>query len=72
MTDSPTHWLPILVRGDVTEWERNFCISLLAQVRRGRQLTDKQNGILCRIRDDFQARDTRDEGPMIEGPGDDI
>lgn len=56
MTDDATNWLPILVSGDVTDWERQFCASLIAQTRRGRRLSDKQGRILCRIRDDYRAR----------------
>lgn len=63
--DDITHWLPILVRGDVSEWERQFCASLITQTRRGRRLTDKQNTILHRIRDEFQRRQI--DGDLIEG-----
>lgn len=72
MSDDPTHWLPILVRGDVSDWERKFCISLLGQTRRGRKLSDKQSARLRSIISDFHARATRDEGPIIEGPDDGI
>ena len=67
MTDDATHWLPILVRGDVSDWERGFCASLITQTRRGRKLTEKQRGILARIRDDFQRRaNAADDADLIE------
>jgi len=61
MDDAPTNWLPILVRGDVTDWERKFCASLIAQTRRGRALSPKQAATLTRIRDEYRARVMRDD-----------
>ena len=61
MDDAPTNWLPILVRGDVTDWERKFCASLIAQTRQGRALTPKQTAILTWIRDEYRARVMRDD-----------
>jgi hypothetical protein len=61
--DDDTHWLRIIVRGEVTDWERKFCASLIAQTNRGRKLSDKQAAILRRIRDGFRAR----YDDMIEG-----
>lgn len=63
MNDAPTEYLPVLVcDGGVTEWERNFCASLIAQQRRGRPLTEKQAATLRRIVDAFQSRAMRDDG----------
>lgn len=56
MTDDCSNWLTVLVRGDVTEWERKFCASLIAQQRRGHGFTEKQKATLTRIRDDFRAK----------------
>lgn len=57
MTGAPTNYLQALVRdGGVTEWERKFCASIIAQMRKGRAISDKQSGILSRIVDDFKAR----------------
>lgn len=66
MTGDQTHWLPILVRGDVSDWERGFCASLIAQTRKGRPLTMKQRGILSRIVDEFRRRAMRDDADLIE------
>lgn len=65
--DAPTQYLPILVRdGGVTDWERKFCASLIAQQRRGRALTLKQSESLTRIVSKFQARALRDDEDIIE------
>lgn len=51
------NYLPILVRdGGVTEWERQFCASLIAQQRRGRPLSAKQQATLSRIAEAFKRR----------------
>jgi hypothetical protein len=70
MTEDCTNWLPVLVRGDVTEWERKFCASLIAQTRKGRNLTDKQHATLKRIRDAFRDRTMREDEPVIESEHD--
>jgi hypothetical protein len=69
MGDDDTNWLPILVRSNVTEWERNFLASLIAQTRAGRRLSAKQATTLRRIKSDFQAASLREDS-IIEG-GDD-
>lgn len=67
MTEAPTQYLPILVAdGGVTDWERKFCASLIAQQRRGARITEKQAATLTRIVKAFQARAMGDE-PLIEG-----
>jgi len=67
MTDAPTQYLPILVRdGGVTDWERKFCASLIAQQRRGRAITPKQAATLQRIVAAFQDRVMREETEIIE------
>lgn len=66
---SQAHYLPILVRdGGVTDWEREFCISLLGQQRRGRVLSEKQLATLDKIVDAFKARSlTQDDtGEVLE------
>ncbi len=61
------HYLPILVRdGGVTEWERGFCASLIAQQRRGRALSAKQAEILDRIVDAFRRRSLTQDGEVLE------
>lgn len=62
MTDAPTQYLQILVRdGGVTEFERNFCASLIRQERAGRRLSEKQAATLRGIVERFQARAMGDE-----------
>ena len=57
MTTAPTQYLPILVRdGGVTERERKFCASLIAQQRKGRAVTEKQAEWLRGIVERFQER----------------
>jgi hypothetical protein len=68
MSNDDSHWLPILVRGDVTEWERTFCASLIDQTRKGRRLSTKQAAILSRIKAAFFSRTAQhDDAPLIEG-----
>lgn len=70
MTDDDAHWLPILVRSKVNEWERGFLVSLIAKTRSGRRITEKQATTLRRIKNDFQAATLREDASPIEG-GDD-
>lgn len=63
--DDATNWLQVLVRGDVTDWERKFCASLIRQRNAGRMLSPKQAATLAGIRNSFIARNMRDE-PVIE------
>lgn len=66
------HYLPLLVRsGIVTDWERDFCISLIGQTNRGRALSEKQEAILARIVKKFMADAMQpDDGPdLIEKNG---
>lgn len=49
-------WPPIMVRGDVAPWERQFCASIIARSRRGGRLSDRQVQTLIGIRDRFQRR----------------
>jgi hypothetical protein len=67
MTDP---WLEILVRGNVTDWERTFLASLIKHTRQGRALSEKQRNTLDRIKTKFQ-RDAFD-GELIEGSNDAI
>lgn len=66
------HYLPILVRsGSVTDWERQFCASLIRQTHRGKALSDKQAATLARIVKKFMADAMQpDDAPeMIEPNG---
>lgn len=61
------HYLPILVRADgITEWERKFCASLIAQQRRGAVFSAKQSETLDRIAESFKRRTMGPEGEVIE------
>jgi len=66
MTDDLGHYLSILVRADVTDWERKFCASLIRQRNTGKRFSDKQSATLRRIVEDFQRRNLRDDAPLIE------
>lgn len=65
-TERLLHYMPIVVRGStVTDWERKFCASIIAQSRKGLRPSEKQIGVMRRIVDDFQSatmRLTDDEG----------
>jgi hypothetical protein len=65
------HYLPVLVRsGIVTDWERDFCASLIRQTNRGRELTEKQAATLARIVKRFMADAMQPEEPdLIEKNG---
>jgi hypothetical protein len=66
------HYLPILVRsGIVTDWERDFCASLIRQTNRGSTLSEKQAATLARIVKKFMADAMQpDDAPeMIERNG---
>jgi hypothetical protein len=59
---SLSHYAPIIVRSSVpTDWERKFCASVIAQERKGRALTDKQEQVLSRIVRKFQDATMRDD-----------
>jgi hypothetical protein len=49
-------WARIMVRSDVTDWERKFCISVIAADKRGRKMTDRQFATLRRMVEPFRAR----------------
>lgn len=58
-------YMPILVRtSDVTDWERKFCASIIAQSRRGRPPSEKQIGVMRRLVDKF--KDTLRGGAVVE------
>ncbi len=60
---SQAHYAPIIVRSSVpTDWERAFCASIIAQERKGRALTQKQEETLGRIVKKFQDATMRDDG----------
>lgn len=60
---SLSHYAPIIVCSSVpTDWERSFCASVIAQERKGRALTAKQEIIMGRIVRKFQDATMRDEG----------
>lgn len=60
------HYMPIAIRSEsVTDWERKFCASIIAQDRRGRAPTEKQIRVMHKIVDAFKASTMRlvdDEG----------
>ncbi len=54
---APTEYLRTLVcDGGVSDWEREFCASLIAQQNKGREISEKQTAILERIVASFQRR----------------
>jgi hypothetical protein len=57
-TDRLIHYMPILVRdGGVSDWEREFCASIIARSRRaGFTPSAKQIGVMSRMVDAFQQR----------------
>ena len=67
MTDA-THWARIAVRSpDVTEWERQFCASVIAQAnRRAFKPTPKQSAAIERIRQKLIDAAREDDAPVIE------
>ena len=68
MTQSASvHYLQILVRdGGVSDWERSFCASLIAQQRTGKPMSAKQAKVLDRIAEDFRRRSLTQDGGVIE------
>ena len=62
-------YMPILVRSsEVTEWERNFCASIIHQTRgSGRPPSDKQIGIMRRLVAKFQATMRQDMDVIERG-----
>lgn len=68
MTRQPdlSHYAKHIVRSDVvTEWERNFCASIIRQTNAGRSLSAKQLEVMGRIVGKFQEAVMRD-GVVIE------
>lgn len=56
-----THYAAIIVASSVpTEWERKFCASIIAQLRRGRAVSQKQHEVMGRIVAKFQEATMRD------------
>lgn len=56
------HYAPIIVRSSVpTDWERKFCASVIAQERKGKPMTEKQEQVMERIVKKFQDATMRDE-----------
>jgi hypothetical protein len=57
------HWMPIIVRSHrLTDWERQFCASIVSRSRAGRfEPTARQVGIMAEIERKFRAasRDAR-------------
>ena len=60
-------YMPIIIRApDISDWERQFCISIVGRIRRGAFCpTDKQIRVMTRIVDEFQTAVMTDE-PIIE------
>lgn len=67
MTDAQTQYLEPLVRSSVvTDWERKFCASLIAQTRKGRILSAAQSQTLGKIVRKFQDATMRDDDRVTE------
>ncbi|MFP5510766.1 MAG: hypothetical protein ACLGIP_16665 [Alphaproteobacteria bacterium] len=63
MNEGLSHYAPIIVRSSVpTEWERKFCASIIAQERKGRAMTERQQEVMGRIVRKFQDATMRDDG----------
>jgi hypothetical protein len=62
------HWMPIIMRGSgISDWTRQFCISISARMKRGPAVpTEKQIVIMRRIVDEFQAANMRGDD-LVEG-----
>jgi hypothetical protein len=62
-TDRLLHYMPIVVRSScVTDWERDFCASMISKGRRKAfHPTDKQIGVMRRIVEKFQAETMADD-----------
>lgn len=60
-------FLPVIVRSDaVSDWEREFCISILSRNQKGRWLpSQRQAAVMRRVVDAFVRRELRDN-PLIE------
>lgn len=69
-TDALVRYMPILVKdGDVDEWERKFCASIIRQ-NRGSAFSPskKQIGVMRRLVDKFRKRamaETDDDGWQV-------
>jgi hypothetical protein len=58
-----SHYAPIIVRAEgISDWERKFCASIIAQQRKGRALSDKQLACMAKIVTRFQDAVMRDGG----------
>lgn len=56
-----THYAAIIVASSVpNEWERKFCASIIAQLRRGRPISEKQHAVMNRLVAKFQDATMRD------------
>lgn len=55
------HYVPIIMRSaEVSEWERQFCISIAGRMKRGAfSPSDKQLGVLKRLVDRFKEANLR-------------
>lgn len=64
------HYMPIIVRGStVTDWERQFCASVIARSRRsGFAPSEKQITIMRRLVDTFRDATLHDD--IIDGEAD--
>ena len=60
-------YMPIITRAsDLSDWERQFCISIVGRIRRGAFCpTDKQIRVMTRIVDAFQTAVMTDD-PIVE------
>lgn len=65
--DNLLHYVPILIRSDLSDWEREFCISIAGRMKRGTFTpSEKQIDVLRRLVSEFQTA-TMQDAPIIEG-----
>ena len=57
------HWMPIITRApDISDWTRQFCISIAGRMKRGTvNPTEKQIAVMRRIVGEFKAATMGDE-----------
>lgn len=62
------HYLPIIVRTGISDWERQFCISIIGRMKRGAfNPSPSQSKVIVRLVEAFKERTLRDDTPLIEG-----
>ena len=65
------HYLPLIVRTGISDWDRKFCVSIIGRMKRGAFTpSNAQARTIIRLVDDFRDRAMRDDAPLIEGAHD--